>query len=58
MPAFNEESIPAFQPILPRQLNYVDCGLFMLEYIENFLSDPSIILKAVFSVQIIFLSFS
>ena len=37
--------MPLLLPSLPRQKNYTDCGLFLLEYVETFLMDPDFLLK-------------
>lgn len=29
-------SLKAIMPKLPKQMNMVDCGLYVLEYVENF----------------------
>ncbi|KAL4464804.1 hypothetical protein ABPG74_011365 [Tetrahymena malaccensis] len=42
---YNERTLPSHQPLIPRQTNYVDCGLYLLEYVENFLNDPQQILR-------------
>ncbi|KAL4508027.1 hypothetical protein ABPG72_021400 [Tetrahymena utriculariae] len=42
---YNEKTLPSHQPLIPRQTNYVDCGLYLLEYVENFLNDPQQILS-------------
>lgn len=42
---FNFEMMPAYQPLLPKQNNSFDCGLFLLEYAEMFAEDPSFILE-------------
>ena len=34
------DSMPAYHPPLPRQHNGTDCGLFLLEYVESFLTNP------------------
>ncbi|CAD8110463.1 unnamed protein product [Paramecium primaurelia] len=39
--------IPAYQLLVPRQVNYVDCGAFLLEYAESFLSNPNYLLQDV-----------
>ena len=36
-----------FEPRLPKQKNYYDCGIFALAYAEFFLHDPSFILKKI-----------
>jgi len=38
-------SAPYFQPRLPQQQNYTDCGLFLLEYAETFMQDPEFLLN-------------
>ncbi|CAD8070807.1 unnamed protein product [Paramecium primaurelia] len=38
-------TVPVHQPIVPRQTNLVDCGLYMLEYVERFLMNPYQILN-------------
>lgn len=35
---FNQDTIPTIDVAVPQQLNYFDCGLFLLQYIENFFS--------------------
>lgn len=37
---FNRFVIPASTVKVPQQQNYVDCGLFVLQYIEHFFTDP------------------
>ncbi|CAD8208805.1 unnamed protein product [Paramecium pentaurelia] len=39
------KQIPAYQLLVPRQVNYVDCGAFLLEYAESFLSNPNYLLS-------------
>ena len=36
----NENNLPCYQLLLPRQTNCHDCGLYMLAYIEELLSQP------------------
>ena len=33
---FNLETIPTIEAAVPQQPNYFDCGLYILQYIENF----------------------
>lgn len=40
-----KEILPIIQPIVPRQSNFTDCGLYALEYIESFLLDPNEFMK-------------
>jgi Ulp1 family protease len=37
--------MPLIVPPLPKQKNYTDCGLFLLEYVETFLMQPDFLLK-------------
>ena len=37
--------MPHYQPQAPKQRNYTDCGLFLLEYVEAFLRDPDFMLN-------------
>lgn len=41
---FDAESVPHYSPKLPKQKNYTDCGLFVLQYAETFLLKPDFIL--------------
>ena len=41
----SKTSMPHYQPSVPKQRNYTDCGLFLLEYVEAFIRDPDFILK-------------
>ncbi len=34
--SFNEETMPSLSPMIPRQPNGTDCGLFLVQYIESF----------------------
>ena len=40
----NYERVPHYQPKLPKQKNFTDCGLFVLQYAETFLSEPNFVL--------------
>jgi hypothetical protein len=43
--SFNFTTMPTLVPVLPKQQNYTDCGLFLLEYVETFLLDPDFLLS-------------
>ena len=43
--AFSEKSMPLLVPKLPKQNNYTDCGLFLLENVETFLLKPEFLLN-------------
>lgn len=43
-----KNQIKDFFPRVPNQTNSSDCGLFVLEYIEQFLKNPDILVKKVF----------
>ena len=36
--------MPSYHPKVPKQTNGTDCGLFLLENVETFLSNPKFIL--------------
>ncbi len=38
-------NMPAYHPNVPKQNNGTDCGLFLLENVEGFLTRPSFILS-------------
>ena len=38
--SFNQDRLPHYCPRLPKQRNFTDCGLFVLQYAETFLIDP------------------
>lgn len=40
-----QENMPHYQPAVPMQKNYTDCGLYLLENAEAFIRDPSFIQK-------------
>ncbi|KRX02520.1 hypothetical protein PPERSA_11860 [Pseudocohnilembus persalinus] len=46
-----EDILPCYQPMCPRQNNSYDCGLFIIEFIEQFLSNPEYILKLIHSEE-------
>ena len=37
--------MPHYQPTVPMQKNYTDCGLYLLENVETFLAEPEFVLK-------------
>lgn len=37
---FNMETFPHTQLMVPKQSNFCDCGLYMLQFIEMFLRNP------------------
>lgn len=41
---FDQTRVPHYQPKLPKQQNFTDCGLFVLQYAETFLSKPDFVL--------------
>ena len=41
----NIAGLAAYQPLVPRQVNYIDCGCFLLEYAEAFLACPEYIVE-------------
>lgn len=43
---FNQDSIPDRRIKVTEQDNYYDCGLYVLQYVEQFLKDPSVILAS------------
>lgn len=40
-----QSSMPHYQPAVPMQKNYTDCGLYLLENAEAFIRDPTFIQK-------------
>lgn len=44
-PLITKNNLPHFQVVVPRQRNLSDCGVFVLEYMEKFLEDPTYVLK-------------
>jgi Ulp1 family protease len=38
-------NMPAYHPNVPKQNNGTDCGLFLLENVEGFLTRPSFVLS-------------
>ena len=38
---FNLDTIPSIEAAVPQQPNYFDCGLYILQYIENFFANRS-----------------
>ena len=40
-----KNQFPHYQPKLPKQQNFTDCGLFVLQYAETFLLNPQFILN-------------
>ena len=38
-----QENMPHYQPAVPLQKNYTDCGLYLLENAEAFIRDPDFI---------------
>lgn len=39
---FNRESMPNHSVVVPQQNNRVDCGIFVLQFVESFLANPNI----------------
>ena len=37
------DSMPHYQPVVPKQKNFTDCGLYLLENAEAFIRDPAFI---------------
>ncbi|KYN15110.1 Sentrin-specific protease 7 [Trachymyrmex cornetzi] len=37
---FSKDTIKGAYPKVPRQSNYTDCGLYLLQYVESFFKDP------------------
>ncbi|KAK9692716.1 Ulp1 protease family, C-terminal catalytic domain [Popillia japonica] len=37
---FNKDTIKCACPKVPQQTNFTDCGLYLLQYVESFFSDP------------------
>lgn len=42
---FDYSTVPHYQPDLPKQKNFTDCGLFVLQYAETFLFQPDFVMK-------------
>ena len=42
---YDHTTLPHYLPDLPKQKNYFDCGLFVLQYAESFLFEPGFIMK-------------
>lgn len=42
-PGLTTNSMPHYQPQVPTQKNYTDCGLYLLENAESFIRDPKFI---------------
>lgn len=40
---YKESVIKVVQPMIPRQQNYFDCGLYLLTYVELFLQSPALL---------------
>lgn len=38
-------NLKSYQPKLPQQANYTDCGLFVLEYAETFMRKPEFLME-------------
>ncbi|XP_026141659.1 sentrin-specific protease 6 isoform X2 [Carassius auratus] len=38
--SFGNGVMAGWSPIVPKQDNYTDCGIFLLQYVESFLKDP------------------
>ncbi|XP_016424268.1 sentrin-specific protease 6 isoform X5 [Sinocyclocheilus rhinocerous] len=38
--SFGNGVMDGWSPIVPKQDNYTDCGIFLLQYVESFLKDP------------------
>ncbi|XP_043118391.1 sentrin-specific protease 6 [Puntigrus tetrazona] len=38
--SFGNGVMDGLSPIVPKQDNYTDCGIFLLQYVESFLKDP------------------
>jgi hypothetical protein len=38
--SFSNSAIPGFQPRVPQQPNYSDCGLYAMQYLESFFLNP------------------
>jgi Ulp1 family protease len=41
----NQVNMPNYQPSLPMQRNLTDCGLYLLENVEQFSEDPDFVIK-------------
>lgn len=44
-PRLNSQSVPNYNPNLPKQQNFTDCGLFVLQNTETFLLKPEFVLE-------------
>jgi len=42
---FLDDKLPYYQPDVPNQANYYDCGLFLLHYIEKFAATPDVSIR-------------
>ena len=40
-----QDNMPHYQPSVPMQKNYTDCGLYLLENAEAFIRDPHFIMS-------------
>lgn len=49
---FKHESMPHYQPSVPIQKNYTDCGLYLLENAESFIRDPDFIQKNLYQREV------
>ncbi|XP_051725153.1 sentrin-specific protease 6 isoform X2 [Ctenopharyngodon idella] len=38
--SFGNEVMKGWNPLVPQQDNYTDCGIYVLQYVESFLKDP------------------
>jgi len=44
--------MPHYQPNVPMQKNYTDCGLYLLENAEAFIRDPDFIMKNLYQKEV------
>ncbi|RWS28765.1 sentrin-specific protease 6-like protein [Leptotrombidium deliense] len=49
---FSKAALPDHYPRVPYQTNTTDCGLFVLQYVEQFLKDPNFVLNNLASVKL------
>lgn len=48
---FNKDTVRGFSPRVPGQSNLVDCGIFLLHYVEMFFKVDNIVSNSLFSLE-------